>query len=62
MFAENFNDIDDLAFDPVTGVLYAISDSGVCGELVTINPTTGVATYIADFSVTDEVGARAFLL
>lgn len=56
----NFNDIDDLAFDPVTGVLYAISDSGANGELVTINPTTGIATYIADFSVTDEVEGLSF--
>lgn len=56
----NFNDVDDLAFDPITGVLYAISDNGARGELVTINPTTGAATYVADFSVTDEVEGLSF--
>ncbi|MBX3012360.1 MAG: DUF11 domain-containing protein [Caldilineaceae bacterium] len=56
----NFHDIDDMAFDPVTGILYGISDNGARGELVTINPATGVATYIADFSIQDEVEGLSF--
>jgi uncharacterized repeat protein (TIGR01451 family) len=56
----NFHDIDDLAFDPITGLLYGISDSGGRGELVTIDPATGIAIYIADFTIYDEVEGLSF--
>lgn len=56
----NFHDVDDLSFDPLTGILYAISDSGARGELVTIDPVTAIATYIADFSLPDEVEGLSF--
>ncbi len=43
-------DVDDLAIDPVTNVMYAsINDSGSTGILATIDPTTGAATRIATF-------------
>ena len=56
----NFQDIDDLAFDPITDQLYALSNSGLGGELVTINPVTGAATYIADFSNGDALEGLSF--
>lgn len=56
----NFHDIDDLAFDPITDVLYAISNAGLGGELVTINPTTAVSTYVADFSIADALEGLSF--
>ena len=56
----NFQDIDDLAFDPVTDLLYAISNAGLGGELVTISPATGAATYVADFSLADAVEGLSF--
>jgi len=56
----NYVGIDDLSFDPVTDRLYAISSRADENELVTINPTTGVATYIANFSLRDEVEGLSF--
>ncbi len=44
------DDVDDLAIDPVTGVMYAsINDGGTGGVLATIDPVTGIATRIATF-------------
>ncbi len=44
------DDVDEITFDPVTGVMYAaINEGGTGGILATLDPTTGVATRIATF-------------
>jgi len=47
----SFRDIDDMAFDPVTGELYATANrGGTGGVLVTINTTTGAVTEIGTYN------------
>ncbi|MEZ4860792.1 MAG: hypothetical protein R3C14_05770 [Caldilineaceae bacterium] len=61
-------DIDDIAFDPVTGILYGIANSGgEGGTLVIIDPTTGAITEIGPMSdasdpsnVIDDMEGLAF--
>jgi uncharacterized repeat protein (TIGR01451 family) len=57
-----FNDVDDLAFDPETGLLYGIANqgSGSADRYVRINTTTGATTAIGPFGVTDLEGLTAF--
>ncbi len=54
----NVYDVDDVAIDPTTGILYAISNQGgVGGVLVAINPADGsLEQVIGDFSVDDMEG------
>jgi len=45
-----FRDIDDMAFDPVTGDLYATANrGGTGGLLVTVNTTTGAVTEVGTY-------------
>jgi hypothetical protein len=59
-------DVDGLAIDPVTGLLYAaINDSGQDGVLATIDPATGTATKLftfrfADGEIIDDIEAISF--
>ena len=48
-------DIDDLAMDPTTGILYA-SNNNSGSQLVTINTATGDATIVGNFGVGDIEG------
>ncbi len=52
------SDIDDIAIDPVTYVMYATSE---IGALYTINTTTGGATQIAPFRYPDPYPASPLL-
>ncbi len=52
------DDIDDLAFHPQTGVLYASITGGGGGRLVTLDPATGNATDIGPFGAGDIEGMR----
>ncbi|MEO1622107.1 MAG: DUF11 domain-containing protein, partial [Cyanobacteria bacterium J06632_3] len=58
----SFDDIDDIAFDPATGTLYGISNSGGSSNdlLVEIDPTTGATTTVGAFGVSDMEGLTAF--
>jgi hypothetical protein len=50
-------DIDDLAFDPTTGILYgAANNDGDKGILVKINTQTGAASEVGPFGVKDLEG------
>lgn len=57
-----FSEIDDLAFDPETGALYAIANQGnsSADTLIQIDPTTGLTTNIGPFGVSDMEGLTAF--
>lgn len=51
------NDVDDIAYNPYTGVLYAIqNETGTGGALTTIDLTTGTPTIIGSFGVDDMEG------
>jgi hypothetical protein len=53
----NLSDIDDIAFDPNTGVLYGIANrSSDDDRLVTINLTTGALTDVGPFNVGEVEG------
>lgn len=50
-------DVDDIAFDPYTGVLYAIQNiGGSGGVLTTLDLTTGAPTIVGSFGVDDMEG------
>ena len=50
-------DIDDIAYDPYTGVLYAIQNqAGSGGTLTTIDLMTGAPTIVGSFGVDDMEG------
>ncbi len=52
-----FRDIDDMAFDPVTGELYAAANrGGTGGVLVIIDTTTGAVTEIGTFNDRLRIG------
>jgi len=51
-----FDDVECLAIDPLTGVIYAVNGGS---ELITIDPGTGHATVIGDMGLND-VDALAF--
>lgn len=54
-------DIDDIAVDPLTGVMFAASNTGGDGGvLVTVNKATGAATVVGDFGVDDIEGLSFF--
>ncbi|MEL6260622.1 MAG: DUF11 domain-containing protein [Cyanobacteria bacterium J06626_6] len=56
-----FDDIDDIAFDPITGVLYGIANDGGNGDrLITIDITDGSTTSIGNFGVGDVEGLSTF--
>jgi len=44
-----FTDVEGLAFDPTTGILYGVDDVG--NELLTINTTTGIGTLVGPLGV-----------
>ncbi|MDX2343850.1 MAG: proprotein convertase P-domain-containing protein, partial [Acidimicrobiia bacterium] len=52
------DDLDDLAFHPTTGVLYGSVTGGNGGHLVTINSSTGAASYIGPYGAGDIEGMR----
>jgi uncharacterized repeat protein (TIGR01451 family) len=52
------DDLDDLAFHPITGVLYGSVTGGNGGHLVTIDPLTGAASYIGAYGAGDIEGMR----
>ncbi|MCB0142733.1 MAG: hypothetical protein KDE50_22720, partial [Caldilineaceae bacterium] len=48
------DDVDDIAIDPVSGIMYAaINSGGAGGELAIIDPATGVAARVATFRYPD---------
>lgn len=54
-------DIDDIAVDPLTGVMYATSNlDGDGGVLVTLNKETGGATLVGELGVDDIEGLAYF--
>lgn len=54
-------DIDDIAVDPLTGVMYATSNlDGDGGVLVTLNKETGAATLVGELGVDDIEGLAYF--
>lgn len=55
-------DIDDITFDPDTGFLYGLANSGGNSndELVRINTTNGTTTSVGTFGVRDVEGLTAF--
>lgn len=54
-------DVDDIAVDPITGVMYGGSnDGGVGGVLITINKSTGAGAAVAAFGVDDIEGFAYF--
>lgn len=55
------SDVDDIAVDPFTGVMYAASnDGGDGGVLITVDKETGAATVVGEFSVDDIEGLAYF--
>ncbi|MDH3498799.1 MAG: hypothetical protein OEM97_01635, partial [Acidimicrobiia bacterium] len=48
-------DIDDLAVNPVTGVLYGLANGGGGDRLVIINPTTGAVTDVGSTAPASDV-------
>lgn len=55
-----YNDLDDLAFNPDNGVLYAVNNSdGGLTQLITINTSTGVGTVVASLG-TDDIEGQGF--
>jgi len=44
-----FNDVEGLAFDPTTGILYGADDGG--NQLITINIATGIGTAVGAFGI-----------
>lgn len=55
------SDVDDIAVDPFTGVMYAASnDGGDGGVLITIDKNTGAATLVGEFGVDDIEGLAYF--
>ncbi|MCC6156151.1 MAG: hypothetical protein IT367_20465, partial [Candidatus Hydrogenedentes bacterium] len=52
----NLDDVDDMTFDPITGVLYASINEGsvTIGKLVTVDLATGAITVIGD--IVDNLG------
>lgn len=56
-----FGDIDDITFDPATGLLYGIANDGTTGDrLVQISLTDGSTTNVGAFGVADVEGLTAF--
>lgn len=54
-------DIDDIAVDPFTGVMYAASnDGGDGGVLITVDKNTGAGTLVGEFGVDDIEGIAYF--
>ena len=54
-------DIDDIAVDPITGVMYAASNlGGDGGVLVTVDKATGAGTVVGEFGVDDIEGLAFF--
>lgn len=54
-------DIDDIAIDPATGVMYAASnDGGSGGLLITVNMTTGAGAVVQDPFGADDMEGLAF--
>ena len=54
-------DIDDIAVDPLTGVMFATSNlDGDGGVLVTLNKETGAATLVGELGVDDIEGLAYF--
>lgn len=56
----NYQDFDDLAVDPITGLMYGISNNGGPGELVQVDVATGVSAHIGDFADNDVEGLSFF--
>lgn len=55
------SDVDDIAVDPFTGVMYAASnDGGDGGVLITVNKNTGAGTLVGEFGVDDIEGLAFF--
>jgi len=53
----NINNIEgDIGFDPTSGILYSMWDSGSGHGLFTLNTTTGAASYVGDLSMDDPSG------
>lgn len=50
------NDIDAIAWDPVTGVVFGTAGSGEANSLVSINPASGAVTNVGDFGINDIEG------
>ena len=54
MEGRRLDDVDDIAIDPVSGIMYAaINSGGAGGELAIIDPATGVAARVATFRYPD---------
>jgi len=60
--ATGFSDVDDIAFDPETGLLYGVANQGATGtdRFVRINTATGVAINIGSLGVSDMGGLASF--
>ncbi|MEL7355426.1 MAG: DUF11 domain-containing protein [Cyanobacteria bacterium J06560_6] len=60
--ATGFSDVDDIAFDPQTGFLYAIAnEDGSSGDrYVRVDTTTGAVTAVGTFGVDDVEGLTSF--
>jgi hypothetical protein len=57
----DFYDVDDMAFDTVTGELYAIANNGGTGDiLVKINKTTGATTQVGNVLGVDDMEGLTF--
>lgn len=55
------SDLDDIAVDPFTGVMYAASnDGGEGGVLITVDKNTGAGTVVGEFGVDDIEGLAYF--
>lgn len=55
------SDVDDIAVDPFTGVMYAASnDGGDGGVLITVDKDTGAGTLVGEFGVDDIEGLAYF--